>query len=555
MAKIRELVDRGLVALKRSIEVIDFTDEEGRFGGMVGSMCIAGKPPDILSMRSADSGERMATLLARHGSDPRVDEDGAKDLALRCKYESVYAFLELHIEQGPVLDASNESIGVVTGICGLWKAEYTLRGRANHAGTTPMKLRRNAFEGCARVQVEIPNILRRHGTAHTVCTIGSVKVFPGSPNVVPETCAFTVEIRDERQDTIDAVRSAVRSILRQSAQRHGLDVKERIMSRMSPVRADSHLVAQVRKHCARQVFGTERPSDAVRLMPSGALHDAAQMAALGPMAMIFVPSIGGISHHHEESTDATALEHGCNALLNALLDLATNDLPSPPSSSSSPERVASISNRTAVRSDTALVCIDLQEMPPTTNRKGVDFTPEDVAEFNRNVPRLLGRVRAAQGAARRANLEVIHCRIESRTMDGRDRTSLHKRMNIHVAPGRAEWMKGVEPVGDELVFSKTGSNAFCCTALDHVLRNMNVKRLVFCGVLTDECVAGTVKSACDLGYDCTVLEDACLAATPSRHHHAVRTISRFANLICSVSEWMTSLEKNGNRLYNIKSSL
>ena len=122
-------------------------------------------------------------------------------------------------------------------------------------------------------------------------------------------------------------------------------------------------------------------------------------------------------------------------------------------------------------------------------------------------------------------------------MDGRDRTPLHKRMMIHVPPGTAEWMEGVEPTADEIVFNKTGSNAFICTAIDHVLRNLGITKLVCCGVLTDECVSGTVKSACDLGYNCTVLTDACCAATDARHDAALATMSRFVQRMCLVDEW------------------
>ena len=101
---------------------------------------------------------------------------------------------------------------------------------------------------------------------------------------------------------------------------------------------------------------------------------------------------------------------------------------------------------------------------------------------------------------------------------------------------------GVEPREDELVFDKTGSNAFVCTSMDHVLRNMSIQHLICVGVLTDEFVAGTVKSACDLGYNVTVLSDGCCAATVKRHNAAMETMSRFADRICSVKEWINEME-------------
>ena len=194
----------------------------------------------------------------------------------------------------------------------------------------------------------------------------------------------------------------------------------------------------------------------------------------------------------------------------------------------------------------ALLCIDLQEMPPTTSREDVDFSTADVAAFEAGKGTLLQNVKSAQCHARDNGMEVVHCKITSMTKDGRDRSRLHKRMGIHVPPPSAgaqgssaagSWMSGVGPRDDEIVFLKTGSNAFVCTNIDYVLKNMGIDRLVCCGVLTDECVAGTVKAACDLGYECTVLEDACLAGSLERHRGSIMTLARFAS-VCSTAAWV-----------------
>ena len=204
--------------------------------------------------------------------------------------------------------------------------------------------------------------------------------------------------------------------------------------------------------------------------------------------------------------------------------------------------------------ESALLCIDLQQMPPSSARDGVDFNASDQAYFEAHTPALLARVAAVQhraralgtalGPAGSASMELVHCRIMSMTRDGRDRSALHKRMQIHVPPTAngggstaGEWMAGVGPRGDELVFNKTGSNAFATTNLHYVLGNLGVRRLVCVGVLTDECVAGTVKTAADLGYDVTVLEDACLAASPERHRVTVHTLSRFATVM-TTEDWL-----------------
>ena len=173
LARIKELG----VPLKYGLEVVNFTDEEGRFGGMLGSMCLAGKltPEKVLTMASYD-GQRAANLLALRSSASEststvsaVQEQAAAEAAVGAAYGGsggkgeVHAYVELHIEQGPVLDAAGESVGVVSGICGLWKAQFLLKGQANHAGTTPMAMRRDAFAGCAALHQKIPAILAAHG--------------------------------------------------------------------------------------------------------------------------------------------------------------------------------------------------------------------------------------------------------------------------------------------------------------------------------------------------------------------------------------------------------
>ena len=330
LTRIRELgyTDK----LQYPLEVVNFTDEEGRFGGMLGSMCLAGKrsAEQVLKMASAD-GERVAHLLALHArkststQPPSADEERqASEAAAGASYDRngdrirPHAFVELHIEQGPVLDLAGETIGVVSAICGLWKAQLTFRGEANHAGTTPMSMRRNAFAGCAAMQAAIPQLLSAHGGPQTVCTIGSVTLVPNSPNVVPGECTFTVELRDERQATIDTMSAAIQSTALALAEEHRLELAEmRLMSSMPPAEAHPDLIACIQAVSADAGFAS------ARVMPSGAAHDAQQIATVSPMGMILVPSIKGISHNPKEATDFEHIVHGANVLLNTLLRLAT----------------------------------------------------------------------------------------------------------------------------------------------------------------------------------------------------------------------------------------
>ena len=544
LARIKELMDEGKVDLCNPCEVINFTDEEGRYGGMFGSMCLSGtiSETEIKKMRSADSGESIVEALKRFGGT-----DAEQALASKYDEKSVKAFVELHIEQGPKLEACGAKIGVVEGICGLWKAEFTFDGQSNHAGTTPMRLRRNAFQGCAEVQVAIPAILDRCGRGSTVCTIGSVKVSPNYPNVVPGSCKFTVECRDVSADVISGVAEAVMQEVASAAQRLGLRHGHRIMSNMPPVKADPTITERILSQ-AKRVCGKGPPPVS---MPSGAAHDAQQIGSKWPMGMIFVPSIGGVSHHHTENTKFEDIVLGANVLLNTLIELATTpDLERREQSPATKAKEAAsnaharvkthpanlslqVKKRAMLRDREVLLCIDLQNMGPTTARKGVDFAENDVEGFAASLKSVVKKVSAAQKKARAdAASEVVHCRIRSMTRDGRDRSALHKRMHIHVPPGDRQetFVEGIGPTSDELVFNKTGSNAFATTNLHYVLSNIGVQRLVCCGVLTDECVAGTVKTACDLGYDVTVLTDACTAATPERHEAALQGLRRFAKL-------------------------
>ena len=191
------------------------------------------------------------------------------------------------------------------------------------------------------------------------------------------------------------------------------------------------------------------------------------------------------------------------------------------------------STRRKKHSKTALLCIDMQNFPPTTNRDGVDFSEEDVKSYPHRLESVKRNAKLVQKHARAKGMEVIFCRIISKTKDGRDRSLLHKNMGIHVLPHgdkRAQFLRGLGPKGDEMVFDKTGSNAFATTNINYVLRNVGIKKLIVMGLLTDECVAGTVKSAADLGFDCTVLEDACTAATQRRHDASILGLRRFAKI-------------------------
>ncbi len=195
--------ERG-AALRRPLEAVAFSDEEGRFGGMLGSQAMTGvlTPEHVLGARDAD-GIPLAEAMQAQGLNPMDVLRAAR------KPGSVHAFVELHIEQGPVLDRRGITIGVVEGIVGLQRWEVSLIGQTNHAGTTPMALRRDAFAGLAEFGGALQRVLDELGGPRSVATIGRVELLPGAANVVPGEARFTLEMRNPcpaRRDPDNAIR-------------------------------------------------------------------------------------------------------------------------------------------------------------------------------------------------------------------------------------------------------------------------------------------------------------------------------------------------------------
>jgi N-carbamoyl-L-amino-acid hydrolase len=298
------------VETQRPIEVVAFSDEEGRFGSLFGSFAMAGElNPDILQTVVDLSGVRLADAMKERGLEP------LRALAARRSPDSVYAYVELHIEQGPILDKLGKSIGVVEAITGLFKWSVRLKGEADHAGTTPMPMRRDAFAGLAEFAGEVPRVLEEHGNEGSVATIGKATLHPGSANTVPGLVEFSLDVRDENEETLAALADAFRITLSAIARRRGLMFEFDILSEVPPVRCDAR-ITEVVTEVAREL-GIDSHA-----MPSGAAHDAQVMARLAPTGMIFVPSVGGRSHSPAEWTHWEDIEVGANVLLRTVLRLA-----------------------------------------------------------------------------------------------------------------------------------------------------------------------------------------------------------------------------------------
>ena len=300
---------------QRPIELIAFSDEEGRFGGMFGSQSFCGLiSPETLFAQDLD-GISLHDEMQRHGLDPMEALDARRDPS------TLHAYLELHIEQGPVLDRTRKSVGIVDEITGLFKWTVRLKGVANHAGTTPMEMRQDAFMGLADFAHEIPRILEEIGGERSRATIGRVQILPGAANTVPGLVEFSLDVRDTSDAILDDLADSVRKALSAVARRRGLLFEFEQASRIEPVACGEEIVRVLEAQADLQQLSALR-------MPSGAAHDAQILASLVPVGMIFVPSQEGKSHTPEEWTSWSDIEAGANLMLGALRQLAEDTTPS-----------------------------------------------------------------------------------------------------------------------------------------------------------------------------------------------------------------------------------
>lgn len=301
LATVRLLRGEG-VEPKRPLWAVSFNDEEGsRFQtGMLGSRAFCGEL-DLDDWRRRG----VADAMARAGFDfDRLPE--ARGV------EGVGAYLELHIEQGPVLEQSGEDLGIVTAITGLLGFRVKLLGAANHAGTTPMEGRRDALAGASRIVLE----LREEARAREDMTanVGICSIEPGGFNVIPGLAEFTIDVRSPTAEGFERAEGFVRETVKRVAAEEGLGMEISATHRKPPVVLDRGLQDTL-------VAAAETEGASYRLMPSGAGHDAMVLAHHIPAAMLFVPSRGGISHSPEEYTPPEQCELGARVLARAVREL------------------------------------------------------------------------------------------------------------------------------------------------------------------------------------------------------------------------------------------
>jgi N-carbamoyl-L-amino-acid hydrolase len=301
-----ETLERHDVTTRRPLQVAFFTDEEGsRFApDMLGSLVHVGglALEEALDIVAADDGARLGDELLRigyAGSAPCPTN------------RAPHTFVELHIEQGPILEDEGITIGVVDGVQGISWTEVVVVGQSAHAGTTPMRLRHDPAYCVGALATFVRDLTRRLGSDQ-VGTVGRIDVYPNLVNVVPSRVVTTVDLRNTDERILQEAERLLASFLDELAVSEGVEITTRSLARFEPVSFDPAMVDRVESTARRLGYSTRR-------MASGAGHDAQMLSRICPTAMIFTPSVNGLSHNIAEFTEAGDIEAGANVLLQVLI--------------------------------------------------------------------------------------------------------------------------------------------------------------------------------------------------------------------------------------------
>lgn len=299
-------------AHRRPITAVVFASEEPtRFGtGCIGSRAMIG---DLTLEQTKelfdDSGVSLFSELERLGYT-KMDYS-----AVRRRPGDVFASVEMHIEQAPVLEQLQIPIGLVTGICAPTYIHVTLKGEQKHAGSTPMNVRRDVVPAASEIILKLESLARAYGNTHTVATVGKVQVFPNAANVIAGEVSFTIDIRDISEQTKRELTENICSFIDVVAKTRHLQAVHSVDTDDMPRMSDPRVLAILEQSCETLGIPCHK-------MTSGAYHDSLLVAEFAPMAMIFVPSRDGISHDPAEYTSIEEIARGTDVLADALLRLA-----------------------------------------------------------------------------------------------------------------------------------------------------------------------------------------------------------------------------------------
>ena len=302
----RRLQETG-TTLRHPLEVVDFTAEEpSEFGiSTIGSRAMVGHLSAEMMQRVDQSGLKLEDGIRMMGGDPEKIAELAREK------DDVSLYLELHIEQGPVLEQSNQQLGVVTGIVGIHRYRVIVEGKPNHAGTTPMNMRFDALTGASQLVLELEALCRLSYADPVVGTVGKFMNEPNGANVIPGRVTFELEVRSLDADIIEKIMAKFAQFSNEIAEYRSLDISIDNLSKSEAIRVPPEVQEKIGQACTA--------TGSTIYLPSGAGHDANQLAAIAPVGMIFVPSRDGRSHCPEEWTDFDDVARGVEALARALL--------------------------------------------------------------------------------------------------------------------------------------------------------------------------------------------------------------------------------------------
>jgi N-carbamoyl-L-amino-acid hydrolase len=296
------------IVLPVTLEAIDFTDEEGTLVGLLGSFAVAGTLDEALATPRGGR-DRLVSALAHAGLEEARLGDARREP------RTLAAYLELHIEQGPVLEQAGVDIGVVTAIVGSRSFTLAFGGAAAHAGTTPMDMRRDAGLGAARFVQRVHDVVRKEFPG-AVATVGRLAFEPGAFNIVPARARLALEFRSGAADELDRLERRLLDEAQAVAKDLNLDLAAEPAGRWEPTPLDESVRATITEAAASLGLSTLH-------LASGAGHDAQALAGVTRAGMIFVPSVGGVSHQPGELTEWQDCVNGANVLLHAVLRLAS----------------------------------------------------------------------------------------------------------------------------------------------------------------------------------------------------------------------------------------
>lgn len=296
------------IRLQHPIQVIVFTDEEG---GMIGSKALSGRTladPEAYRRQDGSSIQDCLASIGGHWDQVSQAQQTREDIA---------AFVELHVEQGGILEATQIQVGVVQGIVSMNRYTITVLGRNNHAGTTPMSMRKDALVAAAEVILAVHR-LAVETPGDQVATVGYVDVYPNAPNIVPGRVELSLDLRDLSQEHVDHLAESLRGSLDQIAHRTHTEIVMAAGLRVEPTLAHPQIQTVIEEVCQQLGLSWRR-------MPSRAGHDAQEIGRFTDMGMIFVPSLAGVSHAEDEFTSPEQCAYGANVLLQTFLRLDQHD--------------------------------------------------------------------------------------------------------------------------------------------------------------------------------------------------------------------------------------